>query len=152
MTTTNEITNWATEAGAKVAARRAERQAAREAEAEADEGRKRLPVELFAQRFAAAAALVVEAVDHFGRVAGIAIDADAVTAGSVKLTAHSATDLLSLRRDDDRMIVEVRARSHSEETSIDLDAEAFSPETTARRISEPWCRQLEAEEAYHGTR
>jgi hypothetical protein len=145
-------TKWAAEAGARVAAHRAERLAERQAVAEAEEGRRCLPPELFRQRFAVTAALIVEAVDEFGRAAAIAIDADPVSAGSVRLTAHGGTDMLALRLDDHWVTVDQRARSRGEQTSIDLAAEDYSPEPTARLIAERWCRQLELEEALHVTR
>ncbi len=144
--------SWAEQLGAKVAAHRVEREAARKAEAELTEGRDRLPVDFLAKRFAEVAVLVLEAVDHFGRAAEIPIDPDPVAAGSVRLAGPGA-DRVWLRRVDDQLVVEVRSLSRSEEWSVDMTVEEFSPPTIARRIAEQFCRQLAAsEEGSHGTR
>jgi hypothetical protein len=142
MSTTTETTSsaphWATELGRKVAERRAAHQA--EAAAEATGQRAAVPAAELARRFAAIAVRVLEAVDAFGRAAGVEITSEPAVADLVQL--RSGADRLELRRQDEDCRVTVRASSRGDEFSIALDGEAFDPEPAARRIGQQFLAQL----------
>jgi hypothetical protein len=133
---------WASSLGGEFATRRATRLAAHAAEVDVDAERTSVPPAVLAQRFAAVAALVVEAVDAFATAAGILIEADPPNALAVQLKTAGTT--LTLRREDDVLVATFAAPSRSDQMLIDLgpDAEEFSPEVGARRVAERWINQV----------
>lgn len=147
-------TSWAQELGAKLAARRAEREGEREAEAAAEKDRRRLPIELLRRRFAATVNIIIPSIDAFAAAAEMMIEAAPPAATLVELRAHGGEELLRLALDDDTLVVTLRGRSRSEERHLDLGAEAFSPDDTARTVAGEWIQRLAAAEEgpTHGPR
>jgi len=132
--------HWAAEVGRQVAERRAAHQAAAAAEHEASGQRAAVPAAELARRFAEVAVAVVEAVRLFADAAGIDVEHEPPTPGSIQLRAGD--DQLTLIRQDDAVHVAVRARSHGDAYPIDLGDDDFDADAIARRIAEQFIKQL----------
>ena len=150
MTTKTETntTAWAEAAGRRAAERRAAQEAAREAEAASDEARRDVPVEILTQRFAEVAARVIELVDAYATAAGLRVIADSVHPPTIELRAPTGAldrrdDRLVLHREDDTVRVTVASHARSDETFVDLAAEAFEADPAAHRIAARWLAQLD---------
>lgn len=135
-------TDWAEQAGRQVAERRAARDAQAQAEAARDGARLDVPLAVLGQRFAATAAILVEAIDAHARAAGIPVTAESVLPPVVELRAGD--DVLTLRLDDDVLRVTFRSRSWTEDMLVDLADTVFAPEPAARRVASRWFLQLDA--------
>jgi hypothetical protein len=135
-------TTWAAELGANTAARRAQREAEQRAEAEAAGARRAVPTELLRRRFAAVVEAVLEAVDAFAVAAEVRIDVEPASATQIELRACDGEERLRLTLADEDLVVMIRGRSRSEERSIDVSVDAFTPAAVALAIDQDWIHRI----------